>query len=1040
MNRCWSMHEIGNESAFIPRRTSAARADRRLRWTAALLACLSVQSNLPLAYGQSDRLPRATFVPASRAADTFRSSDGFRVELLAAEPLVQDPVVLKYDADGRAYVAEMYDYPYTDSKFDKAWSDQQSPPAGRIRIVTDEDGDGVFDRSVIFVDQISWPTGIAFWKGGVYVAATPDLWYFRDTDGDLRADERRRVFTGFRKYNVQAVMNNLQWGIDHCIYGAGGGNGGTITAPGRPHVAPVVLGRHDFRFDPRSEILEVLPGGARFGNTFDAWGERFICNIRNPLRHIALPADAVASHRSFPPRLAVVDAAPSGDALQVFRVSPPEAWRVINARRLAEQRHHYSPRSEMHATGFVTSASGVTVYRGGAYPDRYHGNVFVGEVAGNLVMRYRLEEDGLTFRAEHVLSEGRHEFLASTDNWHRPVNFANAPDGMLHLVDMYRETIEHPWSIPDDLKAKLDLLSGRDRGRIYRLVPKTFAPSYRPPPAPRLSRATTEELIGHLSSPHGWWRETAQRLLWERRDPAAPSQLKRLLRVARSAHTQFVLLWTLEGLDALDPEDVAAVSGSEDPRLRCHVVRLAGRHATSRPAFEAELLRARDDADVRVRFEAALGAKALPEDKRLEFLVSLTVTNSDREAIRAAIVGSAEGCELALLDKLLAIGRANRHIDAVISELLHTVARDRTGCWEAARRIARTRGASPDALGDEHVWEWCAILRQGIGRDLGRKVEPPFRIAKEWLERSIAAASDRAADPRAPVAIRVAALRMLALDASDSVGDLLLECLGPDQPLDVQLAALESLARQSNDLPETLLPDLEFRSTRLQQEIIILLLSRPDWTVELLQAVKAGRLRVESIPLRYRSSLRRSRDARVVQLAEAVLGAPVRTDRAAVIRKYEPALALDGNAASGAEVYRRECRSCHRLKGEGVAVGPDLDSVRHRSARELLTHILDPDREIAPEFQRFAVQTKSGRSYAGILREETPDSVTLVDADDRRIVIRRSEIEALRSDRHSLMPNGLEKKITLQQMADLLGFILESPQRRPAMPPVVPRR
>ena len=190
-----------------------------------------------------DRLCRCRWgrsVAADRAREpaeairSFQVQDGFRLDLLAAEPLVTDPVAAAYDEDGRLYVVEMTDYPHVDPANDKPFAENLGdPPIGRVRLLIDRDDDGVFDESHVFADKLSWPTGIVVWKGGVFVAATPDIWYLRDNDGDHRADERRRVFTGFRKFNVQAVMNNLQWGLDHRIYGAGSSNGGLIRAAER---------------------------------------------------------------------------------------------------------------------------------------------------------------------------------------------------------------------------------------------------------------------------------------------------------------------------------------------------------------------------------------------------------------------------------------------------------------------------------------------------------------------------------------------------------------------------------------------------------------------------------------------------------------------------------------------------------------------------------------------------------------------------------------------------------------------------------------
>ncbi|MCA9134947.1 MAG: hypothetical protein KDA45_17380, partial [Planctomycetales bacterium] len=349
-------------------------------------------------------------------------------------------------------------------------------------MLKDIDGDGIFDQSTVFADKLSWPSGVAVWKGGIYVTATPDLWYLKDSDGDGRADIRRKVFTGFRKYNVQAVMNNLQWGLDHRIYAAGSSNGGQVQAVGQSadgnveqdKPTPTVIRRNDFRFDPQHEQFEAISGGARFGHTQDDWGNRFLCDIRNPVQHVVLPSHYLERNPFLPAASARRDVVDSGDTIAVFQISPPETWRSINAQRLAANTATKSPFDSTVPKGYITSSSGITLYRGAAYPEEYYGNAFIGEVAGNLVMRYRLTADGISFAGQRAHSQT--EFLASTDNWFRPVNFVNAPDGMLHVLDMYRETIEHPWSMPEDLKAQVDLTSGKDRGRIYRLLPPQTRP------------------------------------------------------------------------------------------------------------------------------------------------------------------------------------------------------------------------------------------------------------------------------------------------------------------------------------------------------------------------------------------------------------------------------------------------------------------------------------------------------------------------------------------------------------------------------------
>lgn len=478
---------------------------------------------IPPANAVRGRIPSPAPITARDAAKTFRVLDSFRMDLLAAEPFVASPVAMAYDENGRAYVCEMRDYPYTDKAHHQR--NQENPtdePIGTVRLLEDADGDGVFDKSTVFAESLSWPTGVACWKGGVFVAATPDIWYLKDTDGNGKADLRRNVFTGFRKLNVQSVMNNLVWGLDNRIHGAGGSNGGQIRPGDKPNAKPLAMARNDFRFDPVTEEFELLSGGARFGGAFDDWGHRFLCDIRNPAQHVVLPQRYLARNPYLATRSSLHDMAESGDQLPVHRVSPPEPWRVLRAKRWAGERDIVMPRSELVGAGVVTSSSGITSYRGAAYPAKYRGNVFVCEVAGNLLYRLHLTPHGPTFKAARV--DGQAEMVASTDNWFRPVNLVNAPDGTLHIVDMYRENIEHPWSIPDDIHASVDLESGREKGRLWRLTP----PNFKPQKPPRLGGATTVELVATLENPNSWWRETAQRLLFERQDPSAVSALRRM--------------------------------------------------------------------------------------------------------------------------------------------------------------------------------------------------------------------------------------------------------------------------------------------------------------------------------------------------------------------------------------------------------------------------------------------------------------------------------------------------------------------------------
>ena len=242
----------------------------------------------------SEELTRFLQPPPAKSPDeslkTFELTDGFRMELVASEPLVQSPVAAAFDADGNLYVAEMRDYPYKPKP--------GHAPLGTVRLLKDTDRDGRFDQSHVFADGLLWVAGIAPWKEGIFVTAPPDIWYFKDTNGDGKADMRRKVYTGFGTQNQQAMVNNLMWGLDHMIYGASGGNGGFIYTVDNPGISGVSVEHNDFRFDPVTDLFEPINGSNQFGNTFDDWGNRFTCNESHPLSHPVLPRAQLRAIRS----------------------------------------------------------------------------------------------------------------------------------------------------------------------------------------------------------------------------------------------------------------------------------------------------------------------------------------------------------------------------------------------------------------------------------------------------------------------------------------------------------------------------------------------------------------------------------------------------------------------------------------------------------------------------------------------------------------------------------------------------------------------
>ncbi len=962
-----------------------------MRFLPLLFLCATALAQQPL--------PRTPPLAPEQAAKSFRTLHGFTMDLLAAEPLVTDPVAMAYDENGRAYVCEMNDYPYTDKAQHRP--SQENPtdqPIGKVRLLTDTDGDGRFDKSTVFADTLSWPTGVACWKGGVYVAATPDLWYFKDTDGDNVADVRRKIFTGFKKLNVQAVMNNLVWGLDNRLYGAGGTNGGEIRTVERPEAKPLVLVRNDFAFDPErpAETLVALSGGARFGNTFDDWGDRFLCNIRNPAQHVVLPARYLARNPALAVPSPLHDIAEAGDQLPVHRVSPVEPWREVRAKRWAGERDMVMPRSELVGAGVVTSSSGVTLYRGDAYPPEFRGNIFTAESAGNLFYRQSLTPAGPTFTARRV--DGDKEMCASTDLWFRPVNFVNAPDGTLHVCDMYREVIEHPWSIPDDLHALLDLESGRDKGRLWRLTP----PGFHPRPPPRLGGASAEALVAALEHPSAWWRETAQRLLIERRDLAAADPLKKLLRESRQPLARLHALHALDGLGGGSTgfEEVKRALSDEAPGVRAHALTLAER---TLPTYLDLVLPLAGDASIRVRFQAALTLGHTDDPRATAALAGLLKRDSTDPWMVAAVLSSAKDRSEALLLSVAGV-------PSLPAEVLRQLAALVAARPLASDFVQRLPAGAP-----------LPEIALGLGEGLKRGSHT-LRAAgfSALLDESARLSRDTAAD----LAIRQRAVLLLGYDDFDKASGILDALLEPREPREIQQAALRALSGFTKpEVTAILLRRWPTSPPALRTEMVQALLAVKNRVIPFLEAIERGEIPKHQIPPARRALLLKSKDPEVLGRVQKLFGDAAASPRREVVEKYQRALALAGDPVHGRKIYEANCLICHRLGEQGNDLGPNLGSIRQWSPEQLLLNILDPNREVAPNYLQYAFELKNGETIVGLLVDETPTSLTIRRPDNAQQTILRQELKTMTGLGVSLMPEGIEAAITPEQMADLIALL-----------------
>ncbi len=955
-------------------------------------------------------------IPATSPEDSlkrFKIEHGFRLELVANEPDVVDPIDACFDEYGRMFVVEMNDYPFLPEQRVDKYVAQRKETWGRIRRLTDTDGDGKMDKSEIYADKVRWPQSVCCYKGGIFVLGPAGLVYFKDTDDDGKADHQETLATGFSTSNVQGLANGLRWGLDHGIWFASGRAGGEVQLADGTKVSP---GRRDLRLNPATKSFQLVSGGEQFGHTVDDWGDRFVCNNSNHIEHVVFPLHYLERNPQLAFSAVLRSIAKEGAAGPVFRTSGPEPWRVVRtARRAADPafRSRVSA-TELVATGFFTSATGITVYRGGAYPPEFQGNVFIGDVGGNLVHRKKLTPAGASFVAERT-EEGV-EFLTSTDNWFRPVNFVNAPDGTLYILDMYRETIEHPFSIPDDIKAYVDLESGHDRGRIYRLLP----PDTKPATPPKLAGLKPAELVAYLDSPHGWVRDTAHRLIWEAQDAGAVEPLHKLVREAKTPQGQVHALWSLEGLKALAPADLLVALGASDPHVRECGLQLSEPFAAGQPEIVSRWIALTDDPVERVRWQVALSLGAIDGPAAVDGLRRVARHLKTDKDLLPAILSSSSKVAAGLAAELLLDPEAST---AFLSEL------------------ARSVGAESDPAGPKQLLDASlaagvpaprrALVLQGLGEGLRRRGARLSSVASETAAKSLAdvwkSAIEQAANSKLPEGTRLAAVKLVANADESLLMESFPDLLTPQTPPAIQQAVVAALAAgNSPQAAAALLTEWKTHGPAVRRSIVDALVQSSSGADALLGAVAAGTVKLAEVD-RDKQQLLSNHPSEPIRKRARSLLATQTSNRKEIVAKYQPALALTGDATRGQAVYVKNCVTCHRAAGLGHQVGPDLVSVQNKSLEDLLIAVLDPNREAQPNFIGYSATTDEGRVFSGIISAETAASITLRRAEAKEDVVLRETLDALVSSGLSLMPEGVEKEINAQQMADLLAFLKELP-------------
>ncbi|HEV2294913.1 MAG TPA: c-type cytochrome [Tepidisphaeraceae bacterium] len=554
---------------------------------------------------------------ADETIPTFNLPPGFRIEVVAEEPMVEHPVAMQFAPDGRLWVVEMRSYmPNIDAEGERK-------PNGRISVLEDIDGDGRMDKSTVFMDGLVLPRAVGLVREGALVGIPPNVWYARDTDSDGRSDERRSIAQDYGiRGNPEHQPNGLMYGLDNWIYSA----------------------NYDtrFRWLDRQWATGEYEGAGQWGITQDDWGRLFTNNNSNYLRANLVPPHYLKRNPHFRP--AGVNVEVDGD-----QTCWPAHASAVN--------RGYRPgvlRPDNYRLWKFTGACGPAIYRGGLFPPEFDGNFFTGEVTANFVRRSVLTESGGRISGNNAYEEQQDEFLTTTYERFRPVNCYTGPEGALYIVDMHHGLIQHntyvtPYVRKQYAQRALDKFNG-NTGRIYRVV-RDAGPV---PPGPNLAKASSAQLVGYLAHRNGWLRDTAQRLLVEKRDESIVADLRELAMNGDDTFGRLHALWALEGVGQLNPEVLGDALADPVGKIRANAIRLSEPFLPGDEPVLSDVLKLRSDDDYDVRLQFALSVSAVPAPAAQAALVDVVTASADDQFIRDAAISGMPSRELEFLERLLA--------------------------------------------------------------------------------------------------------------------------------------------------------------------------------------------------------------------------------------------------------------------------------------------------------------------------------------------------------------------------------------------------
>lgn len=995
----------------------------------AVVATLVVSSLASSAFGQGyapeDAVGKMTLPP------------GLEAKLFASEPEVRQPIFCKCDDRGRLWTIQYLQYPNPAGlkrvkvdRFSRTVYDRKPEPppfgprgADRITILEDTDGDGRADRFHDFVAGLNLCTGVEFGHGGVFVIQAPYLLFYPDRNRDDVPDGDPEVLLdGFGTEDAQSLANHLTWGPDGWLYGL---NGSTTTC----RIRGIEFQQGVWRYHPVTHEFELFceGGGNVFGLTFDRQGRLF------------------------------------------YSANAGLFWHGVQGAYYEKNFGKHGPLHNLYAYGFLRNVSykgqtgrpntGATIYLGDSFPSQFRDTFLCGDFLSHTCSWWNVKPQGSTVEA--ALGG---LLLDSHDTWFGATDVCLGPDGAVYVCDFHDQRTAHP-----DPDAKWDT----SNGRIYRVQASGARPSRRLDVAGR----STAELVALLRHPNGWYAQHARRLLAERQDRSAWPALKVLAIQTEDSDLALQGLWAAFGCGAFDSALAMALLDHPAEHVRSWTVRLLGdSRQMASPLLARVVALAQHEPSVIVRAQLAATAKRLPgtqclsivqallrrdldgDDLHIPWLLWWAIEDkaiADRQRVLDLFAGPdawknnlIRGNLTRLMRRYAAAGTADGYA-ACCRLWKNTPQPDRESMLPALYQGLTERSRGLTGVTSSGLYDAVAAVGDQPVAPAPVRFEPPTAelravILSAWQTRRDAALGTRLAlevgldeayrhlvsqlKPGEPAPRLLEGLAVLSDYARDDCIAGVLALAGDGQTDDVRAAALGVLQRFSNEaISGAILGGYPRMSETLKSRARDLFFSRPQSSLAFLKLVDDRRVDPAQVPI---DQLRRLSLFKNDEIDAAVRkhwgniqpGTP--EEKLADMRRFNNDLrAGSGDSARGHELFKTHCAVCHKLRDEGVTLGPDLTNTVKGDQDSLLANIVDPSAVVRRDFLSFVVVTKNGVVHSGLIAEQDAASLTLVDAKNQRTRIGRDEIDELNESPTSLMPERMLEQLTPQELRDLFAFL-----------------